>query len=110
MLNPGTRPAVPPVEGLADTPYWTNRDAVQIDRLPGSLVVVGGGPIGCELAQVFARFGVRVTIVQHGPRLVPANEPEAAALLEKVFAEEGIRVLTGVELQRGRRTPTARSP
>src|SRR6478735_8427458 len=100
VLNTGTRPAVPPVEGLADTPYWTNRDAVQLTELPGSLVVVGGGPIGCELAQVFARFGVRVTVVQHGDRLLPANEPEASALLEKVFAEEGIRVLTGVELQR----------
>ena len=100
MLNPGTRPAVPPVEGLAGTPYWTNRDAVQLTELPGSLVVVGGGPIGCEMAQVFARFGVRVTVVQHGPRLVPADEPEAAELLEKVFVEEGIRVLTDVELQR----------
>ena len=100
MLNTGTRPAVPPVEGLADTPYWTNRDAVRVTELPGSLVVVGGGPIGCELAQVFARFGVRVTVVQHGPRLVPADEPEAAELLAKVFVEEGIRVLTGVELTR----------
>src|SRR6478736_9846693 len=100
VLNPGTRPAVPPVEGLADTPYWTNRDAVQLAELPGSLVVVGGGPIGCEMAQVFARFGVRVTVVQHGPRLVPGDEPEAAELLESVFVSEGIRVLTGVELQR----------
>ena len=100
VLNPGTRPAVPPVEGLADTPYWTNRDAVQLAELPGSVVVVGGGPIGCEMAQVFSRFGVRVTVVQHGPRLVPGDEPEASALLEKVFVEEGIRVLTGVELQR----------
>ncbi|WP_028645290.1 dihydrolipoyl dehydrogenase family protein [Nocardioides sp. URHA0020] len=100
VLNPGTRPAVPPVEGLADTPYWTNRDAVQLGELPGSVVVIGGGPIGCELAQVFSRFGVRVTVVQHGARLVPADEPEASELLEKVFVEEGIRVLTGVELQR----------
>lgn len=100
VLNPGTRPALPPVEGLADTPYWTNRDAVRLTELPGSLVVIGGGPIGCELAQVFARFGVRVTVVQHGPRLLPANEPEAGDLLARVFAEEGIRVLTGVELER----------
>ena len=48
-------------------------------ELPGSLVVLGGGPIGCELAQVFARFGVRVTVVQHGARLLPADEPEAAS-------------------------------
>ena len=100
VLNPGTRPATPPVEGLADTPYWTNRDAVRLTELPGSLVVLGGGPIGCELAQVFARFGVRVTVVQHGDRLLPADEPEASALIEEVFAGEGIRVLTGVELVR----------
>jgi pyruvate/2-oxoglutarate dehydrogenase complex dihydrolipoamide dehydrogenase (E3) component len=98
VLNPGTRPATPPVEGLADTPFWTNRDAVRATELPGSLVVLGGGPIGCELAQVFARFGVRVTIVQHGERLLPADEPEAAELLADVFVHEGIRVVTGVEL------------
>jgi pyruvate/2-oxoglutarate dehydrogenase complex dihydrolipoamide dehydrogenase (E3) component len=98
VLNPGTRPATPPVEGLADTPFWTNRDAVQVTELPSSLVVVGGGPIGCELAQVFSRFGVRVTVVQHGERLLPANEPEAAALVADVFAHEGIRVATGSDL------------
>jgi pyruvate/2-oxoglutarate dehydrogenase complex dihydrolipoamide dehydrogenase (E3) component len=100
VLNPGTRPATPPVEGLADTPFWTNRDAVQVTELPGSLVVVGGGPIGCELAQVFSRFGVQVTVVQHGDRILPANEPEAAALLADVFAHEGIRVVTGADLTR----------
>ena len=100
VVNPGTRPAAPPIDGLAGTPYWTNRDAVQLTELSSSLVVVGGGPIGCEMAQVFGRFGVRVTVVQHGPRLVPADEPEASELLEKVFVEEGIRVLTGVEVTR----------
>ena len=97
VLNPGTRPSWPGVQGLEGTPFWTNRDAVQLTALPGSLVVLGGGPIGCELAQVFARFGVQVTVVQHGPRLVPADEPEASALLEDVFVHEGIRVLTGAE-------------
>jgi pyruvate/2-oxoglutarate dehydrogenase complex dihydrolipoamide dehydrogenase (E3) component len=98
VLNPGTRPAVPPVAGLEGTPFWSNRDAVQVTDLPASLVVLGGGPIGCELAQVFSRFGVRVTVVQHGDRLAPGDEPEASALLEDVFVHEGIRVLTGVEL------------
>ena len=97
LVNPGTHPAAPPVEGLAGTPYWTNRDAVQVTELPATLVVLGGGPIGCELAQVFSRFGVRVTVVQRGARLLPADEPEAAELVAQVFAEEGIRVLTGVE-------------
>jgi pyruvate/2-oxoglutarate dehydrogenase complex dihydrolipoamide dehydrogenase (E3) component len=98
VLNPGTRPAAPPVDGLAGTPYWTNRDAVRATSVPGSLVVVGGGPIGCELAQVFARFGSRVTVLQHAERLLERDEPEASALLEGIFAGEGIRVLTGAEL------------
>ena len=97
VLNPGTRPALPSLPGIEGTPFWTNRDAVQVTEVPGSLLVLGGGPIGCELAQVFARFGVRVTVVQHGDRLLPANEPEASALLADVFAHEGIQVLTGVD-------------
>jgi pyruvate/2-oxoglutarate dehydrogenase complex dihydrolipoamide dehydrogenase (E3) component len=99
VVDPGTRPAIPPIDGLAGTPYWTNRDAVQLTELPSTLVVVGGGPVGCELAQVFARFGVRVTVVQHGPRLIAADEPEASDLLARVFAGDGIRVLTGVEVE-----------
>src|SRR5690349_1994068 len=98
VLNPGTRPAEPPVDGLAGTPYWTNRDAVRATAVPASLVVVGGGPIGCEMAQLFARFGSRVTVLQHGARLLDRDEPEASALLEQVFVREGIRVLTGAEL------------
>ena len=100
LLNPGTRPAAPPVDGRAGPPYWTNPDAVRVTPLPASLVVLGGGPIGCELAQVFSRFGVRVTVVQHAPRLLPADEPEVSSLLARVFAEEGIRVLTGTEATR----------
>jgi pyruvate/2-oxoglutarate dehydrogenase complex dihydrolipoamide dehydrogenase (E3) component len=100
VLNPGTRPATPPVEGLEGTPYWTNREAVQATEAPASLVVVGGGPIGCELAQAFSRFGSRVTVVQHGDRLLPGDEPEAGALLADVLTHEGVRVMTGAELSR----------
>ncbi|MFC4859322.1 dihydrolipoyl dehydrogenase family protein [Actinophytocola glycyrrhizae] len=100
VLNTGTDPAVPAVDGLAETPYWTNRDAVAVEEVPGSLIVLGGGPVGCELAQVFARFGAKVTIVQHADRLVPADEPEAGELLAKAFAEEGITVRTGLSAAR----------
>ena len=58
MLDTGTDPDMPPVDGLAATPYWTNREVVRVTELPDSLAVVGGGPIGMELAQLFARFGV----------------------------------------------------
>lgn len=100
VLNTGTDPAVPPIDGLAETPYWTNRDAVTVGEVPGSLVVLGGGPVGCEFAQVFSRFGAAVTIVQHADRLVPADEPEAGELLAAVFEAEGITVRTGLSAAR----------
>jgi len=98
VLNTGTAPAVPPVDGLDDTPYWTNRDAVALTELPDSVVVLGGGAIGCEFAQILARFGVTVTVVEVADRLLLPEEPEASELLEKAFAKEGIQVRTGVEI------------
>lgn len=100
VLNTGTDPAVPAIDGLAETPYWTNRDAVTVEEVPGSLVVLGGGPVGCELAQVFSRFGAKVTLVQHADRLLPSDEPEAGELLAATFAEEGITVRTGLSAAR----------
>jgi pyruvate/2-oxoglutarate dehydrogenase complex dihydrolipoamide dehydrogenase (E3) component len=95
VLNTGTRPAAPPIDGLEGTPYWTNRDAVTVTELPASMVVLGGGPIGCELAQVFARYGVDVTVVEVADRLVAVEEPEASEVLTKAFTDEGITVLAG---------------
>jgi pyruvate/2-oxoglutarate dehydrogenase complex dihydrolipoamide dehydrogenase (E3) component len=100
LLNPGTRPAVLPIDGLADTPYWTNRDILRTETLPGSLGVIGGGPIGAELAQAVARFGVHVTVLEVAPHILGPVEPEAAALVAGVFAKEGIQVLTGVSIDR----------
>jgi pyruvate/2-oxoglutarate dehydrogenase complex dihydrolipoamide dehydrogenase (E3) component len=94
VINTGTDPAIPPIEGLAGTPYWTNRDIVQAEQVPDSLIVLGGGPVGAELAQVFARFGTAVTVVEAAGRLLPAEEPEAGALIERVFTREGITVRT----------------
>jgi len=98
VLNTGTEPAAPPIDGLQGTPYWTNRDAVAVTELPASIVVLGGGPIGCEFAQVFARYGVDVTVVEMADRLIAIEEPEASELLEKTFADEGITVLTGASV------------
>lgn len=95
VLNTGTEPAVPPIPGLADTPYWTNRDAVAVEELPGSLAVLGGGAIGCELAQVFARFGVKVSVIEAAPRLLVLEEPESSELITSTFVEEGITVHAG---------------
>src|SRR4051812_23910297 len=98
VINTGTAPSAPPIPGLADAPFWTNRDAVKLTELPSSLVVIGGGAIGCELAQVMALFGVRVTVVEVADRLIALEEPEAAEALEKAFAETGIQVLTGASI------------
>lgn len=96
VLNTGTEPAVPPIDGLAGTPYWTNRDAVRLRELPTSLVVLGGGAIGCELAQAFSRFGVEVTVVEAFERILGPEEPEASAVVAAALEAEGIAVRAGV--------------
>jgi pyruvate/2-oxoglutarate dehydrogenase complex dihydrolipoamide dehydrogenase (E3) component len=100
VINTGTEPAVPPLPGLASTPYWTNREIVQAERVPESLIVLGGGAIGAELAQVFARFGAAVTVVEALPRLVSFEEPEASELIERIFTAEGITVCTNAPAER----------
>src|SRR5439155_1148929 len=81
--------------GRAGTPFWTNHAAIETERVPESLVVLGGGAIGAELAQVFARFGSQVSVAEGADRLLPLEEPEAGDLLAGVFAREGITVRTG---------------
>ncbi|HEY1616525.1 MAG TPA: FAD-dependent oxidoreductase, partial [Streptosporangiaceae bacterium] len=100
VLNPGTAPAVPPIPGLSGTPYWTNREAMEATAVPASLVVLGGGPIGVELCQVFSRFDARVSVVEMADRLLAVEEPESSALLAEVFEREGIDVHTGVSAAR----------
>jgi pyruvate/2-oxoglutarate dehydrogenase complex dihydrolipoamide dehydrogenase (E3) component len=100
VLATGTRAAIPPIPGLSETPYWTNRDAIAAKEPPASLIVLGGGAIGAELAQVFARFGAHVTIVEALDRLVPMEEPEAGELLAQVLGTEGLTLHTGVAATR----------
>ncbi|WP_175408350.1 NAD(P)/FAD-dependent oxidoreductase [Streptomyces sp. TRM64462] len=95
VLATGSRPQIPPVPGLETVPYWTNRDAVAAKEAPASLLVLGGGAVGAELAQAFARFGTAVTVVEAAPRLLPAEEPESGELIAEVFGAEGITVRTG---------------
>jgi len=96
VVATGTAPAVPPIPGLKDVPHWTNREAIKVERLPKSLLVVGGGAVGLELAQVFARFGVRVAVVEVLPRLLAMEEPEAGEVLARVLKTEGLEIQTGV--------------
>jgi len=92
----GSRSKVPPVPGIADIPYWTNEQATLARELPASLAVLGGGPTGCELAQVYARFGVPTTIVQSGPRLMPTEHPRNAAAVADGLRASGVTIQLGV--------------
>jgi pyruvate/2-oxoglutarate dehydrogenase complex dihydrolipoamide dehydrogenase (E3) component len=107
VINTGTQPFIPPIDGLAGTPYWTNREAIEATGVPASLLVLGGGAIGAELSQVFARFGARVTVIEGSGRLLPPEEPEAGALLAEVFGREGIGVRTGTTARAVRHDGTA---
>lgn len=100
VVATGTRPAVPPIDGLADTPFWTNRDAIEAAVLPASIVVLGAGPVGVELAQVHARFGVETTVVESADRLLPSEDRCVGERLADVFADDGIDVVLGARAVR----------
>lgn len=105
VVATGARPWLPPVPGLAGSPVWTNRQAIQAESVPESLLVLGGGAIGVELAQVFSRFGARVTVVESAPALVAAEEPEVSDLLAGVFGAEGIALHLGTSVASVRHAP-----
>ncbi|HEX6501350.1 MAG TPA: NAD(P)/FAD-dependent oxidoreductase [Micromonosporaceae bacterium] len=100
VVATGTEPVVPPIDGLRDTSYWTNRDAVQAEEVPERLLVLGGGAIGLELAQVFARFGSRVTVVEAADRLLAVEEPESSALAATALARDGVTAHLGTSAER----------
>ena len=99
VIATGGTPAVPPIPGLADVPFWTNREAIEAEENPASMVVLGGGAVGLELAQAYHRFGTEVTIVERSPTVLPLEEPEQGAELGKVLSAEGMTLRTGVGAQ-----------
>ena len=102
ILATGSVSKVPPVEGIETIRTWTNRDATSARQLPRSLVVLGGGPTGVELAQVYARFGVPTTIVQSGARLAPTDHPRNSEAARRALERDGVTVRLGVRAQRAR--------
>jgi pyruvate/2-oxoglutarate dehydrogenase complex dihydrolipoamide dehydrogenase (E3) component len=100
VIGTGSAPAVPPIDGLAGTPYWTNRQAIEVTELPKSLIVLGGGAIGLELAQVFARFGVQVDVVEGSDRLLAMEEPESSELAAAALTADGVRIHTAALAER----------
>src|SRR5215210_2634769 len=99
LIATGSRTAVPRIPGIEDVDWIDHVSALELEQVPESLLVVGAGPVGLEFAQIFARFGSRVTIVNHGPQVAARADTEAAAELQAALEDEGIEVVlnTGVE-------------
>jgi pyruvate/2-oxoglutarate dehydrogenase complex dihydrolipoamide dehydrogenase (E3) component len=100
ILATGVRAFVPAIPGLREAGFITNVEAVTLPVLPRSLAIIGGGTIAMEFAQIFARFGVQVTVLGRNPRLLPLEEPELVEMLRGLLAHEGVRIETGVTLER----------
>jgi pyruvate/2-oxoglutarate dehydrogenase complex dihydrolipoamide dehydrogenase (E3) component len=100
VINTGARPAHPPVEGLADVGALNSTTIMELDEVPGHLLILGGGYVGLEFGQMFRRFGSRVTIVQRGPQLLGREDADVAAAVLEVLREDGIDVLLDSEARR----------
>lgn len=100
FLDLGSRAAIPEVPGLAEATPMTHVEALELDRLPGNLIVLGGGYVGLELAQAFRRLGSNVTVIEHGRQLANREDPEVGAALKDLFVDEGIEVVLGAQTRR----------
>ena len=101
VIATGTVPFIPDIEGLSEAGYITNVEAVSLPELPKRLVVIGGGPIGLEFAQMFSRFGVQVVVLERGKQPLPREDPELAMALCSQLTAEGIRLEFGAEMRCG---------
>ncbi len=100
VIATGSEPLIPPVDGLAELDYWTNREATETTEVPASIAVVGAGPVGCELAQFFHRAGSHVTIIDSVDQLLPREDAEIGQLLRDGFEEDGIVIRCNSRLER----------
>ncbi|MGZ4871157.1 MAG: mercuric reductase, partial [Candidatus Angelobacter sp.] len=104
IIATGARAAVPPIPGLTEAGYLTNETVFSLTALPRRLIVIGGGPIGCELAQAFARLGSQVSLVSDVSRLLPKEDADVAALLEQQFRREGVQLVLGAKVERAEKS------
>jgi pyruvate/2-oxoglutarate dehydrogenase complex dihydrolipoamide dehydrogenase (E3) component len=103
VIATGTRPSIPPIPGLDEAGYLTNETVFNLTELPRRLLVLGAGPVGSELAQAFARFGSEVTIVAQEAHILPREDPDAAAIVERAMAADGIRLVARARAHRAER-------
>ncbi|MGN6751339.1 MAG: dihydrolipoyl dehydrogenase family protein [Intrasporangium sp.] len=95
VINTGTTPAVPDLPGLAEADVWTSETILRLDRLPQTLLILGGGYVGCEFASMFALFGSRVVLVQGGPQLLPREDPDVAGEVAQILTDQGVELHLG---------------
>ena len=100
VIATGARPSAPEIPGLAEAGYLSNESIFALTELPARLVVIGAGPVGCEMAQAFARFGSRVTLLRDGERLLPGADADAAAIVERQLVRDGVAVVGGARVTR----------
>ncbi len=100
LIAAGLEPMVPTVPGLREAGHLDNEGILELKELPSRLAVIGSGPIGCEFAQIFSRFGVQVTLIELGARILAPEEPETSAALRAAFEAEGIEIRTGIKVTR----------
>ena len=106
VIATGTEPTAPPIDGLEGAPYWTNKDAIwSAKTLPSSLIVLGSGPIGVEFAQVYARFGTKVTVVEVFDRILYVEDPDSSAAMTPVLEADGMTLLTGAKTTNAEQGP-----
>ncbi len=98
IIATGSGPSLPPVEGIADVPYWTNETVFSQKELPARLLILGGGPIGVEMAQAFQRLGSKVTVIEFAEQLLGHEDPDIASILRSRLEAEGVKILTGTKV------------
>lgn len=99
IIATGSSPSIPPFNGLANVDYLTNNEALSLKEKPSSMIVIGGRALGLEFAQMYSRFGTKVTVLQRSDRILPEGEPEISQGLHHYLAEEGIEIVTGANIQ-----------
>lgn len=100
LISTGSKVSVPPVPGLAETPFWTSDDVLDLDFIPKSVIVLGGGIVACELSQFLRRIGSEVVLVQRSPNILKEHSDDASAVVQQAFVDEGIELFAGTQLQR----------
>ncbi len=100
LVCTGSRPVEPPIDGLGEAGFLTSENVFELERAPASVIMIGGGPIAIEMAQGFNRLGIRTTVLQKGPGILPRDEPELVRVLQKRLVDEGVELCLGVDTQR----------